>query len=201
MCPARSVGRSRNVQQWCFFSPFLGLCANAQALNFHAMLTSLSVHGGWCLSSLQSLWGLLAPALLQPARLGWWVPKLGEDQFLALDLCRQLFPCRHCGRKEVGCVYLPHLSHSVPTSPSVFFPLQPGQPTSHPWEEWGVCQGREGALRLSLPSPPSPNMGVFLCRGLRAPAGYRKETMNRTNDFDSWAFLCKPGIPPTHLLI
>lgn len=70
------------------FSPFLGLSTNAQALNFHAMLSSPGLHGGWWPSSLHSLWGrvLQAPAVLQP---DCWVLGAavgGVHQFLALDL-------------------------------------------------------------------------------------------------------------------
>lgn len=54
------------------FSPFLGLSTDAPALNFHAMLSSTGLHGGWWPSSLQSLWGWgpQDPVLLQPGWLG-----------------------------------------------------------------------------------------------------------------------------------
>jgi len=64
------------------FSPFLGLCASAQALNFHAMLNSPGVHGGWCPSSLQSL-GAPGSHPAAAGLAGSWVPKLGEDPVLS----------------------------------------------------------------------------------------------------------------------
>lgn len=112
------------------FSPFLGLCANAQALNFHAMLNSPGVHGGWCPSSLQSLWGLLAPTLLQPGWLGLGCPSWGRILFSALDLCPQPVPARPCGRKEVG---LRVSSRPLPICPPLhiyFSPSNLGNPPS-----------------------------------------------------------------------
>lgn len=116
------------------FSPFLGLCANAQALNFHAMLSSPGVRGGWCPSSLQSLWGLLDCVLLPPGWLGPGCPSWGEDQCSALDLCPPLFPARPCltlPREEGGgtaCIFptTPILS----PLPIYFSPSNLGNPPS-----------------------------------------------------------------------
>lgn len=45
------------------FSPFLGLRANSQTLNFHATLSSPRVRGGWVPSSLRvSVGSWLGPA-------------------------------------------------------------------------------------------------------------------------------------------
>lgn len=109
------------------FSPFLGLSTDALALNFHAVLSSPGLHGGWWPPSLQSLWGLGAPeSCSAPARMaGSWVLELGADQFLALDLSRQLSPARHPGEEGRACVYLSHLSQRIPTH--LFYHLQPGQ--------------------------------------------------------------------------
>lgn len=62
-CPARSVGRSRNVQQWCFLS-FSGPLCKRPGSECSCYAKQSCVHEGWCPSSLQSLWGLPASALL-----------------------------------------------------------------------------------------------------------------------------------------
>lgn len=53
------------------FSPFLGLSTDAPALNFHAMLSSTGLHGGWWPSSLQSLWGWGPRILFCSSQAGW----------------------------------------------------------------------------------------------------------------------------------
>lgn len=143
------------------FSPFLGLCANAQALNFHTMLSSPGVRGGWCPSSLQSLWGLLGCALLLPGWLGPGCPSRGEgwggDQCSALDLCPPPSqPHLASGGRRWDCVYLPHHSHSVP-APHLFLPLQPGQPP---------IPGRDEAFASTFPgaqgrTPPTPRLSLL----------------------------------------
>lgn len=127
--------------------------------------------------------GLGAPGSCSaPARLaGSWVLELGADQFLALDLSRQLFPARHPGEEGRACVYLRHVSQWIPTHS--FYHLQPGQPPlpwahlvrepsgsacQHPLYEPGCISLRGFAdfLRASggrkgIPGPCLFNPGIF----------------------------------------
>lgn len=147
------------------FSPFLGLCANAQALNFHAMLSSPGVRGGWCPSSLQRLWGAPGSCPAAAGLAGSWVPRLGEDQLSALDLCPQLFQPGLMGGRRWDSVYVPSLSHSVPAS-HLFPPLpqpctiQPGRPTPPPSLEGLLPALFPGAH--SVKEPPGPACGAPL---------------------------------------
>lgn len=52
------------------FSPFLGLCTNAQALNFHAVPISPRPRGDGACPACRASRGCRLPALLRPGQLG-----------------------------------------------------------------------------------------------------------------------------------
>lgn len=160
-CPARSVGRSRNVRRWGFLS-FSGPPHKRPGSAFsHCAKQSSSWAGGGgrpacCVSGDSRRRPLCSQATWVLGAAG-----LREDRFLALDLSRQLFPARPPRGRRRGLRPSPPLLPFGPHSPSIFPP--PAWAAPHPWEGRGV---RQPCPRGSVTEePPGP-----ACRAPLLPA-------------------------------
>lgn len=122
-CPALLCGKELECSTVVFFSPFPGLLANAQALHFHAVLSSLwSAWGMVC--SQPAVFGARLRPLLQSGQLclgRWSWRRLSSQPFPFSESCS--WPGIP-GKKE-GTVCISSTS-PIPS------PVQPGQP--HAWE-------------------------------------------------------------------